>query len=66
MGPEGLLVGPEGLPVGREGLPGGQGGGGDRHRDVRNFCPFYRTFSLVGAAAQKGATGLKNPWPKGP
>ena len=64
----GQLFGSEGVPEGIEGLPEGSGGltggGGDRHTDgrtdgrtdVRNFSPFYRTLSPVGAAAQKGYT----------
>ena len=60
-GPEGLPDGPEGLPEGPEGLPEGPEGpeslpGGTDVRtygrtDVRNFSPFYRTSSPVGAAA---------------
>ena len=64
-GPEGLLEGPEGLPEGPEGLPEGPeglpGAGGDVRKDVvtdgwtdgRNFSPFYKTSSPVGAATQK-------------
>ena len=53
-GPEGLPEGPEGFPEGPEGLPErpekAQG------MDVRNFFPFYRTLSPVGAATQKKKT----------
>ena len=53
-GPEGLSEGPEGLPEGPECLPGGQGGHTYLRTYGRNFFPFYRTSSPVGAAAQKG------------
>ena len=70
-GSEGQLEGSEGLPEGSEGLPEGsdrraRGGRTYGRMDGRNFSPFYRTFSPVGAAAQKGARVLKNHWPKGP
>ena len=57
-GSEGPPEGPEGQPEEPEGLPEGPeeaGGGGrtDVRTDVRNFSPFYRTSSPVGAAAQK-------------
>ena len=54
-GPEDLSEGPRGLSEGPEGLPGGPGGGGQTYvwTDRRNFSPFYRIFSPVGAAAQK-------------
>ena len=54
-GSEGLSEGSEGLPEGSEGLQGGPGGDGRTYGRtyVRNFSPFYRTSSPVGAAAQK-------------
>ena len=63
-GPEGLPEGSEGLPEGSEGLSERPEGlpegpesrpGGNKRMDIRmdiwNFSPFYRTLSLVGAAA---------------
>merc|ERR1712002_152455 len=47
-GSEGQPEGSEGQPEGSEGLPGGEG-----RMYVRNFSPFYRTSSPLGAAAQK-------------
>ena len=64
-GSEGLPEGPEGLPEGPEGpesLPEGpeeaQGGWTYGRVYVRNFSPFYRTLSPVGAAAQKRVISL--------
>ena len=50
-GSEGQLEGSGGQPAGSEGQP--EGGHTDVRTDVRNFSPFYRTLSPVGAAAQK-------------
>ena len=66
MGSEGLPEGPKGLPEGLEGLAGGPWGGADGclgvqtggWRDGENFSPFYRSWSCVGAAAQKACLEL--------
>ena len=52
-GSEGQPAGSEGQPAGSEGQPEGgrMDGRTDGRTDVRNFSPFYRTSSPVGAAA---------------
>ena len=50
-GSEGQLEGSGGQPAGSEGQP--EGGRTDVRTYERNFSPFYRTSSPVGAAAQK-------------
>ena len=48
-GSEGWREGSEGQPAGSEGQP--EGGRTNGRMDERNFSPFYRTSSPVGAAA---------------
>ena len=56
-GPPGLTEDPPGLSEGFEGSRGDRGT--DGRTDGRNFSPFYRTSSPLGAAAQKPTSRQK-------